>query len=102
MIAGDTAKIQYLKLSPAKLEVELWKYRSNPVLKDTDFDGIDDGAGKLKLKEIERQYGLTEENEDDLTKRWLHCKFIPRSTLEALRKDKRPICLHIWKSYDII
>lgn len=41
----DTAKQQYLKITPTKLEVELWNYRSNPVLKDTDFDGIEDGFG---------------------------------------------------------
>ena len=41
----DTAKQQYLKITPAKLEVELWKYKFNPVFKDTDFDGIDDGFG---------------------------------------------------------
>ena len=41
----DTEKQKYLKITPAKLEVELWKYKSNPVLKDTDFDGIDDGFG---------------------------------------------------------
>ncbi len=29
----------------AKLQVRLWKYKSNPVLKDTDFDGLEDGFG---------------------------------------------------------
>lgn len=45
LLPSDSAKEQYLKITPAKLEVELWKYKSNPVLKDTDFDGIEDGFG---------------------------------------------------------
>ncbi len=31
-----------------KLEVTAYSYYSNPVLKDTDFDGIDDGFGYMK------------------------------------------------------
>ena len=31
-----------LKGNDVKLQVELYKYTSNPVLKDTDFDGLDD------------------------------------------------------------
>ena len=34
--------IERLKSDNAKLQVELYKYTSNPVLKDTDFDGLDD------------------------------------------------------------
>ena len=45
ILPNETAQMQYIKSVPSKLEVELWKYKSNPVLKDTDFDGIDDGFG---------------------------------------------------------
>ena len=90
VMSSDTAKQQYLKLSPSKLEVELWKYKSNPTLKDTDFDGIDDGIGKVKLREVERTYGLTEDDEDDIKVRENHCKLIPSSVINTLKKDKVP------------
>ena len=35
-----------MKENSAKLQVRLWKYKSNPVLKDTDFEGIDDNEDK--------------------------------------------------------
>ena len=60
--SSEIEKQQYLSLVPSKIEVELWRYISNPTLKDTDFDGIEDGLGKAKLQEIERTYGLTEDN----------------------------------------
>ena len=37
-----------MKKDSAKLQVRLWKYKSNPVLKDTDFDGIDDNVDRVQ------------------------------------------------------
>ena len=41
----DAELIVEMKKDSAKLQVRLYKYKSNPVLKDTDFDGIEDGFG---------------------------------------------------------
>ena len=42
----ETESINIIKNTDSKLTVRLWKYKSNPVLKDTDFDGIDDSKDK--------------------------------------------------------
>ena len=41
-LTTESEKIERLKSDNAKIEVELWKYKSNPTLKDTDFDGLVD------------------------------------------------------------
>ena len=41
-LATEAEKIERLKSDNTKIEVELWKYKSNPILKDTDFDGLVD------------------------------------------------------------
>ena len=51
--------IEYLKEDKAKLQVMLYKYRSNPVFKDTDFDGYSD---KIELeKGYNTKTGLREQ-----------------------------------------
>ena len=47
----------YYDESTDKLMVSCWQYKSNPVLRDTDFDGIDDGKGEEALRRLERTYG---------------------------------------------
>ena len=42
----EAESINIIKNTDSKLTVRLWKYKSNPVLKDTDFDGIDDSKDK--------------------------------------------------------
>ena len=58
-----------------KLLVSAWMYRSNPVLKDTDFDGIEDGIGEEKVKEHAAQRGIA-------------VKDVPYS---VAKKDLRPL-----------
>ena len=55
-LATKDEKINYLKVAPSKLMIELWKYKSNPTLKDTDFDGIDDGKGGELREQLENDY----------------------------------------------
>lgn len=44
---SDVEIREIMKGNNAKLQVRLWKYKSNPVLMDTDFDGIDDNEDRV-------------------------------------------------------
>ena len=43
----DSEVISIMRNNSTKLQVRLWKYKSNPGLKDTDFDGLDDNIDKV-------------------------------------------------------
>ena len=42
----------------AKIKVELYKFDSNPIFKDTDFDGLPDGKGEMELLKLQAAYGV--------------------------------------------
>ena len=44
----------------ARLKVKLYKFVSNPIFKDTDFDGVPDGKGSEELKILKNVYGVNE------------------------------------------
>ena len=41
----------------AKIKVELYKFDSNPIFKDTDFDGVPDGKGYQELLRLGNEHG---------------------------------------------
>ncbi len=53
----DNNAEHHFGVEDGKLTVELYDYSSNPVIKDTDFDGVPDGKGYAELQRLGNVYG---------------------------------------------
>ena len=68
------------KIKESKLKVELYNYESNPIFKDTDFDGVPDGKGEVELKKLINEYGKNELGRVNVN-----------NPYEMLKLDKEPL-----------